>query len=303
MSHEHKLLQGLLAAPFTPFAPDGSLNLSVVEPFSHDLAAKGVTGVFICGTTGEFASLTTEERRLVAEAWRAATKSQGLKLVIHVGSNCLSEAQSLAAHAAELGADAISAVPPHYFKPDGVDTTVAFLGGIADAAQGLPFYYYDIPGLTGVNHGTARVMASCRERIAGFRGVKFSNLDMIELQRCLANAGEELDVLFGCDEALLAALALGVDGAVGSTYNYAAPLYQRIQAAFLEGDHTTARALQQQSVTLVTHLNAVSPLAAGKAILRELGFDFGPVRPPLRGLSSAQEDELRQQVRELAVFA
>ena len=113
-----KTLNGLIAAPFTPFNQDGSLALATVPAFAALLAHNGVSGAFVCGTTGEGCSLTNAERRSVAEAWRAATPPQ-LALIVHVGHLSLGDARELARHAQEIGADAIATIAPGFFKPAG----------------------------------------------------------------------------------------------------------------------------------------------------------------------------------------
>src|SRR4051794_19080393 len=111
--------EGLIAATFTPLHADYTLNVDVIEPYARFLEQQGVRGVFACGTTGEYSSLTLDERMQVATAWRSALGSD-LRLVVHVADNCLSDAQQLARHAQQIGADAIAAAPPSYFKPRNV---------------------------------------------------------------------------------------------------------------------------------------------------------------------------------------
>lgn len=302
MSENGKLLSGLVAAPFTPFKPDFSLNLDVIDGFSKYLASVGVSGVFVCGTTGEFSSLTLAERFRVAEAWAKVAHRDGLKLVVHVGDNCLTNACELAAHAAGLAVDAISIVPPYYFKPGNVREVVDVFGLVAQAAPSLPIYYYDIPGLTGVAIPTSQFVCEARRLVPNFAGVKFSNLDLVELQRCIGLDDGSVNVLFGCDEMLMAAQSLGIDGAVGSTYNYLSPLYGRILRAFAKGDMAEAQVLQRQSVDLVGQLNRFSPLSAGKSLMKRVGFDFGPVRSPLRALTESELEVFDEAVDQLNVF-
>jgi N-acetylneuraminate lyase len=302
MSEDRKLLNGLVAAPFTPFNADCSLNLEVIDGFSRYLGTVGVKGVFVCGTTGEFSSLTMSERFLVTEAWSAVAHRDGLKLVIHVGDNCLTNACDLAAHAASLPVDAISMVPPSYFKPGSVKELVNIFDQVANAAPSLPIYYYDIPGLTGVEFPTSDFVRGARRQVNSFAGVKFSNLDLVELQRCIGLDDGNLNLLFGCDEMLLAAKSLGIDGAVGSTYNYLSPLYQRMLTAFEAGDLSEAQRLQRQSVDLVGLLNPVSPLSAGKSLLKRVGFDFGPVRQPLRSLTLPEQKAFDESIDHLNLF-
>ncbi|HEX8916083.1 MAG TPA: dihydrodipicolinate synthase family protein, partial [Humisphaera sp.] len=110
-------LTGLVAATHTPFAADGSLNLSAVERQAEHLARAGVAAVFVGGTTGESASLTTDERIALAGRWADVVRQSPLRLVVHVGSNCLADARALASHAAAAGAAAVSMLAPSYFKP------------------------------------------------------------------------------------------------------------------------------------------------------------------------------------------
>jgi len=296
-------LSGLVAAPYTPMQPDGSLCPKMINRQVQILLANNVSGAFVCGSTGECHSLTTAERMQVAEAWKEAIGSRPLKLIVHVGHNCIEDARALSAHAAEIKADASAAAAPCYFKPATVDDLVSFCSTIAAASPKLPFYYYDIPSLTGVNLPTPEFLRSGADKIPNLAGLKFTSTNLMALQQCLEMEHGQFNILFGVDEMLLAALALGVRGAVGSTYNYAAPLYHKIISAFRAGDHDTARALQRESVRLVAILSGYGVLAGGKALMHLVGAECGPVRSPLRRLTPAVIESLRKDVQELGVLA
>src|SRR3954453_20328273 len=107
-------LTRLVAAPFTPMLEDGSVNLELIPQQARALAADGVSGAFICGTTGEGFSLTTDERVQVAEAWLAGLP-KSLRLIVHVGHNCMEDSRKLAAHAEQAGASAIATIGPNFF--------------------------------------------------------------------------------------------------------------------------------------------------------------------------------------------
>ena len=107
---------GLVAAPYTPMHPDGTINFDLIGNYSRMLAANGVRGAFVCGTTGESMSLTVEERLRVAERWRATAPGE-LDVIVHVGHTCLADCVTLAAHAQSIGARAIGAMAPFFFKP------------------------------------------------------------------------------------------------------------------------------------------------------------------------------------------
>jgi len=285
-------LPGLVAAPFTPFRANGELALDVVPRQARTLAGNGVIGAFVCGTTGEGASMTTEERRRVTEAWIAA-RPTGLNIIVHVGHLSVGDARALARHAQDAGADAIAAVAPSFFKPAGVGELVAWCGQVAAAAPKLPFYYYHIPSMTGVTISASAFLAEARTKIPTLAGIKFTYEDLEDFQAAKAMGGNDYDVLFGRDEILLTGLGLGATGAVGSTYNYAAPLYHRIIRAHAAGDLTTAQREQAKARAFIDVMNRFGGQPAGKTIMKLVGIDCGPVRLPMRALSAADESGLR----------
>lgn len=303
MSGPIQHLTGLVAAPHTPMHADGRLNLDAIERQAARLLADGVTGAFICGSTGEGLSLTCAERRQVAERWRTVIGNRPLKLIVHVGHTSIEAARQLAAHAREIGADAVSTMAPCYFKPATVDDLLDFCAPVAAACAPLPFYFYDIPELTGVDLSMVKFLQKTDGRLPNLAGLKFTRPDIQTLSACLALANGRFNILFGCDEMLLSALEAGVPGAVGSTYNYCAPLYQQLIAAFQAGDVATARALQQKSVRLVEVLAEYGVLAAGKALMSLVGVECGPPRPPVRRLTEGQKRELFRRVQALGILS
>lgn len=296
-------LEGLIAAPHTPFTETGALRLDAVEPLAAHLAASGVAGAFIAGTTGEGLSMSVEERKLLCEAWAPAARKHGLRLVVHVGAAARCDAEALADHAARFEADAVAAMGPPYFRPATVDDLVRFCEPIAAAAGSLPFYYYHIPDWTGVRLPMDEFLRRGRRRMATLRGLKFTSSDLAQFQLCARLDGGAFDILFGSDEIMLAALAVGARGFVGSTYNFAAPLYQRIRAAFEARDFATAQTLQEKSVQMVGQIGPRGFLAASKRLMRFVGVDCGPVRSPLADLPAAEQEALAAALQKLEVIA
>jgi N-acetylneuraminate lyase len=134
-------------------------------------------------------------------------------------------------------------------------------------------------------------------------GLKFTHNDLMMMQECMAVGDGAFDVVHGYDETLLAGLALGVRGAVGSTYNFAAPIYQEVLRGFAAGDMAAARRAQLRSVEMIRILCDFGTLRAGKAIMGMLGADCGPVRLPLRPMSSRETAELYERLRTVDGFA
>lgn len=295
-------LQGLVAATHTPFDSSGELNLAVVEKQAEHLERDGVSAVFVGGTTGESSSLTVVERLALAKRWSEAVRGSGLNLIVHVGSNCLTDSRSMAAHAESIGARAISAVGPSYFKPKNLEVLVDCCVEIAGAAPATPFYFYDIPAMTGMHFSMPDFLELAAKRVPTLAGIKFTNPDLMAYQRCLRAVGGTLDAPWGMDELLLAALALGATGAVGSSYNFAAPIYRRVMKAFAAGDLVTARNEQFRSVQLIELLASFGYMAAAKAVMGMLGVDVGEPRLPNAKLDASQHARLRTALDELGYF-
>lgn len=295
-------LTGLVAATHSPFHADGSLNLTIVEKQAAHLSTNGVKFAFICGSTGESHSLTVDERRALAVRWMEVTRSSSLKVIVHVGTNCLTDARALAVHAQSVGAAAVSALAPSYFKPRSVPSLVDCCAEIASGCPELPFFYYDIPALTGFTLPMPDFLTQARDRIPNLAGIKFTNSDFMMFQQTLRFDGGAFSVPWGCDEYLLAALALGATGAVGSSYNFGAPIYHRVIAAFERGDLKAARDAQFQSVQLIALLASHGYMGAAKATMKLLGVDVGPARLPNGSLNAEQQAALRKDLEALGFF-
>lgn len=297
-----KRIEGLLAALFTPFREDGSLNLALVPELVENMVQQGAAGIFIGGTNGEGPNMTVEERMELAEAFvRVADKR--LLVMVHVGHTSIYESRKLAAHAEQIGADAISSVAAFYFKPNTVSALVSSMAEIAAAAPTLPFYYYHIPVLTGVSMDMIQFLELGSRKIPTLAGIKYTASTLHEYQACLGFDNGRYDILFGYDEMLLPALAVGCRGAIGSTYSFAACLYLRIIEAYRQGDMEKARTLQGQLINMIRIFVQYPPIPAQRAIMKMLGYDLGPCRLPLQPLSSGEEDALQNQLAASGFFA
>ena len=289
---------GLIAAPPTAFQSNGEIDLTAVAPLAAHLQRQGVAGVFVNGTTGEGQSLSCEEREAVACEWRGAWPRE-LRLFVHVGDNSLPEARRLARHAQAIGADAIAALAPGFFRPAGVEALTAWCAEIAAAAPACPFYYYHMPSMTGVQVNVAAFLDCAAERIPTLAGVKFTYEAMADFLNCQRLRNGRFDVLWGRDEMLLGALATGATGAVGSTYNVIAPLFLRLLAAFEAGDYEQARNLQATAVAFIDRLvGSGNFFVALKMALALEGVPISPaVRAPLLPLAAGIAEPLRLALR------
>ena len=295
-------IEGLVAATFSPMHPDGSLNLSQVPGIVEHLIQDGIKGLYVCGSTGEGPLMSSAERRQVAEAYISAVAGR-LPVIVQIGHDSLAEARDLAQHAQDCGADAISAITPRYFGCDSVDTLVACLEQATRSVPDIPFFYYHIPALSGINFDMVQLLHKAPKQLPGFAGIKYSALTIHEYQECLDCAGDEYTILFGCDEMLLSSLAVGGYGAVGSTFNFAAPLYNSIINAYRQSDLQIAQDLQLKSVKMIHMLyDRYRGQPGFKAIMNLLGNDCGPNRLPLCALSDAENKQLRIDLEQIGFF-
>ncbi|WP_353719155.1 dihydrodipicolinate synthase family protein [Dyadobacter sp. 676] len=292
---------GLIAALFTPFHSDGSVHYELLPPLAEHLISSRISGIFICGSNGEGPNLTLEERMRIAETVIDAGKGR-LRNIVHVGHASIAEARKLARHAQEAGADAISSVAAFYFKPTSVQNLADCMTDIAAGAPQLPFYYYHIPSLTGFSVDVLDLMGIAKKQIPNFAGIKYTAATLWEYQECLNFDQGRYDVLYGFDENHLPALAMGAKGAIGSTFNFAAPFYLKVREYFEAGDMERARRQMLFCVEMVRIVVQYPPIPAQKAVMKMLGFDMGPCRLPLTALPDDQYEALRRQLAGIGFF-
>ena len=285
---------GLIPAPFTPMHAGGSLNTTIVKDYFNMIYRNGIRAAFICGTTGEGASLTISERKALAEAWVDAAKGfADFKIMTVVGGTSLEDCKELAIHAKQIGLYGVSLLSPYYYKPNSVEVIAACCSEVAAVVPDMPFYFYHIPVMTGVNFPMIELLKRVHNQIPNFAGIKFSHEDHMDLLSCLQFENAQYDILWGRDENLLSGMAMGVKAAIGSTYNYIAPLYQELIEAFNIGDLHKARDLQQASIEMIRLLVNYGGIPTGKAYMKLVGMDCGECRLPLRSLTSDQSKQFK----------
>lgn len=294
-------IKGIVAATFAAYKPDGSINLDLIPALVDKLVADGVAGVFICGTNGEGPNLAVEERIAIAEAYVKAVNKR-ISVLVHVGHTSIYESKKLALHAAKIGADAISAVAAFYFKPTSVQNLVDCMAEIASGAPALPFYYYHMPVLTGVNYDMIDFLKLAEDKIPNLAGIKYTASTLHEYQACLDYKNGKYNILSGFDELLLPALSVGAQGAIGSTYTFAAPVYLRVIELFRAGKLDGARAMQAKVVEFIRAFSKYPAIAAQRAIMKMLGFDMGEPRLPLVALPHSDLNDLRADLESVGFF-
>ncbi|MFH1085111.1 MAG: dihydrodipicolinate synthase family protein [Chloroflexota bacterium] len=262
---------GVWPALVTPLTAEGEIDAPAAERLIEALIAAGAAGLYVCGGTGEGVLLGSARRRRMAEVAIGAVAGR-IPVMVHIGAITTAESVALASHATAAGADAVSAVPPFYFAYPFAAVKEHYRA-IA-AASGVPVYLYYIPGATGGAVSVPQLLELCA--LEGVAGLKYTSQDLYFLSRLLAERDPgRVNVLSGPDELFLPCLSMGVEGCIGTTYNFMPRLYIDIWQTYLRGEVAQARVLQKAGSDVIAVLIRHSVLPATKALLGLLGFPVG----------------------------
>jgi N-acetylneuraminate lyase len=295
-----KKIEGLVAAPFSPMLKNGSLNTDMIGPYYDFLAKNGIKGAFINGSTGEGMSLTKKERLTQLSLWAKCYKeNKSVKILNHVGGTSYKECIEEAVLSKEAGVSAIALVAPYYFKPADVKQLAEYCTKVGESVPEIPVYLYHIPVLTGVNFPMVTFLAEIEKMLPNFAGIKFTHEDFMDYLSCMNYKDGKYDILWGRDECMLSALAAGAKGFVGSTYNYAAPLYHDLIRKFEENNLNKARKLQQASIDMISLLGKYGGMATGKSYMKFIGLDCGEFRSPVKNMTHEMYDKFMDDVKKL----
>lgn len=273
-------LSRLHAALLTPYDAEGEVAHRCLTRLVGHVRGLGIAGLYVGGSTGEELLQTAAERLAIMETVAAA--ADGAALIGHVGALSTAEAAALARGCAALGYDAVSAIPPIYF-PHRKDAIIGYYQDILAAAAGVPLVIYNIPAMSGVTF-TLDDLARLLD-LPGVIGIKQTSIDMYQMEQ-LRRAFPGALLLNGYDEVLLAGLATGADGGIGSTYNAIGDLWLALQAALGRGDLAAARALQARGNAVIDALVAAGVFPGLKYLMHRLGVIATPLcRRPMATLT------------------
>ena len=223
-----KSYKGIYTALLTPFTPEGKINAKELEKLVAHNLKMGVSGFYVCGSTGEGILLSADERKEIMQIVRDCAGDA--TLIAHVGALDERDAHKLAAAAKELGYDMISSVAPFYFKFTFEEIKNYYLR-LAENS-GMPMLVYHIPALSGVGMGAGEISEFLGDD--HFIGVKFTSNDFFTMEQIRTRFPQKI-IYNGYDEMMLSGLAMGADGGIGSTYNFMADKFVQIQKLFGEG--------------------------------------------------------------------
>jgi 4-hydroxy-tetrahydrodipicolinate synthase len=279
---------GVCTALVTPFL-DGRVNYPMMEQLLRRQMDSGVEAVVVCGTTGESATLSDDEKlELVYRCKEYA--GDRCKIIAGTGSNSTAHALELSVAAQEEGADALLIVSPYYNKatPEGL---VAHYLTISHAVS-IPIILYNVPSRTGVD-----MPVSVYKRLAqlpNIYGVKEASTDITKISKIRQECPQDFHVWSGNDDQIVPVLSLGGQGVISVLSNVVPEKTQAMAKAALDGDFDTASALQLELLPLTQALfSEVNPIPV-KAAMKLIGYDCGPCRLPLTGLTAKNLEDLKK---------
>ncbi len=288
--------RGIFPAFYACYDENGAVSPERVRALTRYLIEKGVTGLYVGGSSGECIYQSVPERKLLLENVMAEAKGK-LVIIAHVACNNTADSRELAAHAEAQGVDAIAAIPPIYFHlpPYAV---AKYWNDISSAAPDTDFIIYNIPQLAGVALDSALLREMLKnERVIGVKNSSMPVQD-IEMWR-----DEGALVFNGPDEQLLSGLAAGAVGGIGGTYAAMPEMYLKIFSLFQEGKLAEAREIQDACCHVIYKMCSCrgNMYAVIKGILREMGGpDIGGVREPLYALQSEDLPTVKALAEEIA---
>lgn len=242
-----KKFQGAITAIVTPFSENGDLDLEVLKKLVEFQIKNGIDGIVPCGSTGEAATLSDEEKELVIKTVVGQVKKR-VPVIAGAGSNDTKKAVQLSQIAKKAGADALLHVTPYYNKPTPKGLTAHFKA-IADSCD-LPIILYNVPGRTGSNV-SAETTLKIAKQMPQVVGVKEASGNINQIMDIIKGAAKDFSVLSGDDSMTFPLIALGGDGIISVASNEIPKQMSMLTKAALAGDWEKARKLHFEWLDLM----------------------------------------------------
>ena len=292
-------LSGVLTALATPFTSDGGIDVAMLRYLVDRSIEAGVNGVVACGSTGEFAALSADERRLVVETVVEHTAGR-VPVVAQTGATSTQEAISLSRHAQQCGADVLMVVAPYYDAPS-ISEVNGYFRAVAEAVE-RPVMLYNMPGPVGINLEPDLVGKLARE-VENIQYIKDSSGDMGQAAQLIHHHSEYISTIVGWDSLILAALTEGAAAVMAGTANIVPREIVAVQRAVAAGDFTAARAEWNRIYPLIDAVLSSPFVPSVKAALRVLGHPIGSPRRPTEDLDPVSVARLEKLIAELQLEA
>lgn len=273
--------QGIYPALVTPYDTKGGVDTEAIQQLVEKLVADGADGFYLTGSTGECFFLSHEERCNVVKTAVKAINGRAA-VIVHVGEISTEHAILNAKVAQECGADAISAIPPFYYKYSFEEIREHYYK-IMDSTS-LPMFIYNFPALSGIQF-TMEQLKSLGEH-KNFAGIKHTSQDLFQMQQIKTSLPDKI-IFNGYDEMFLGGLSMGCDGAIGSTFNIMTPRYKKIMKLFKENRLKEAQEEQWKANEIISALIFAGVNQGIKYLLKDCGIECNGCRMPMKPIDKA----------------
>lgn len=282
-----KEIKGVIPALITCFDEHENLDEKRMREVVKYLLTFDIGGLYLTGSTGETFLMTLEERKKVVEMVMDEVKGK-VPVIVHVGDIGTKKSIELAKHAYEAGADAISSVPPFYWKFSN-DDIVNYYTDLTHSTP-LPMIVYNIPLAGLVGYDTIKRLAL----IDGVEGIKYTAATHFEIMRIKDEIGKDFVVYSGSDEMAVSGLNFGADGLIGSFYNMMPEVFIEINNAVAKGDMKTAIEKQDIANKIIFAALDYDYIALMKRLMALMGVDAGYSRKPFTNYDQAAIEEIKK---------
>ena len=286
------LFKGSGTAIATPFTKDNLVNFDELRKFLEFQIAEGTDAIIVCGTTGESATMTEQERKDVIK-FTVQVVNKRIPVIAGTGSNCTKSAIEMSEYAKQVGADGLLIVTPYYNKAT-QQGLISHYQAIASKVD-LPIILYNVPSRTGVNIEPE----TCLElsKIPNIVGIKEASGNLSQVAKIASLCKDDLTIYSGNDDQVLPILSLGGLGVVSVLSNIAPKEVHSMVWSFLQGNLKPAISSQLEMLPVIQSLFCeVNPIPI-KAALNMIGFDFGIHRLPLTELSHKNTALVEEKVK------
>ena len=281
---------GVMPALVTPLNKDETINTEVLQQLINGLLQEGADGFYLSGATGEGISLAPAQRRILAET---AINTVGHKkpCIVHVASTDFNEAIDFAKFAEKCGADAISAIPPLFYKYD-EDDVYNYYKALANAVNIPLMIYYNPAAGFAIN---AKFAARMFE-IDNITSIKWTSPDYHGMMVLKNLTHGEMNIINGPDEMLLMGLSAGADAGIGTTYNFMLPLIRGVYDNFKSNNIEKAQQYQCKIAQIISSMRPYQTIALTKAMVEAKGYNVGDPTFPIKRYDA---DTKKQIVKDL----
>lgn len=293
-----ELFRGAGVALITPFHEDKSVNYEMLEKLVERQIENGTDAIIVCGTTGEPATMSEEERLAVISCVMKCAKHR-IPVIAGIGSNSTEGTVNFTRKVSALDVDGLLVVTPYYNKATQKGLYEHYKSVAAQTE--LPIILYNVPSRTGCNL-LPQTVAHIAEDCTNVVGIKEASGNLSQIAHLARLTQDRLAIYSGNDDLILPVLSLGGIGVISVLSNVLPKETHDMVLNFLNGDLIKARKLQLDSLELVDSLfTEVNPIPV-KAAMKLLGYEVGGLRLPLTEMEEKHHRELEHVMRSMRLI-